>query len=42
MEEASINPCAPPFDQRSCCHAAMRFIGLKGFTTRYGSTAVLV
>src|SRR5205814_10710766 len=38
-DAASIRPCEPPLDQRSCCQAAIRFRGLRGFRARDGSTA---
>src|ERR1700752_935899 len=41
-DAARIRPCEPPSDQRSCCQAATRFEGLRGFRARDGSTAVSV
>ena len=33
------SPCAPPFDQRSCCQAPMRLVGLDGLIATKGSTS---
>ena len=41
-DAARFKPCAPPSDQRFCCQALIRFMGLVGLTARYGSAAVLV
>src|SRR6476661_6048446 len=41
-DAAAISACAPPFDQRSCCHTAIRFPAVAGFAATKGSTSVLL
>src|SRR6266536_3555361 len=38
---AVSSPLAPPFDHRSCCHAATMLFGSVGFTSTHGSTSLL-
>src|SRR5689334_22827042 len=38
---ADMSPCAPPFDQRSCCHTAIALPVLTGSTATNGSTSEL-
>src|SRR5256885_10030116 len=41
VEKPATRPCAPPFDQRSCCQTPMMFFGLAGLTETQGSTSAL-
>jgi len=36
---AETRPCAPPFDQRSCCHTATACVASVGSTATHGSTS---
>src|SRR5216684_3372400 len=40
-EDPATRPCAPPFDQRSCCQTPMMFFGLAGLAETQGSTSAL-
>src|SRR5713226_2428447 len=41
-EKPATRPCAPPFDQRSCCQTPTMFEESAGFTATYGSTSAFV
>jgi hypothetical protein len=38
---AATRPCAPPSDQRSCCHIAATSLALAGLIASQGSTSLL-
>src|SRR3954471_8021835 len=40
-EKPATRPCAPPFDQRSCCQVPMTLLVFAGLTATHGSTSAL-
>src|SRR5207248_11681251 len=41
-DHAVNTPLAPPLDQRSCCHTAIRLAGLAGLMATCGSTSAFM